>query len=91
MGQNAHTPRGGVEPDWWAESVKLYRRLRVIERAAQAVLDEADKIHDSDPYPIKYRAPYGALAKLREVLSAQPTIDNRRAAALSRAIAPEDR
>lgn len=64
-------PPGG---DWWAESVKLYRRLRALERAAQAVLDATDK-NLNDPYPIKYRAPYGALAKLHDVLHEQPTID----------------
>ena len=71
--------------DWWAESVKLYRRLRAVERAAQAVLDDADKNLD-DPFPIKYRAPYGALNKLRETLVTQPTIDERNRMMLDKAI-----
>ena len=68
------TPERIPGGDWWAESVKLYRRLRALERAAQAVLDTTDK-NLNDPYPIKYRASYGALAKLHDVLHEQPTID----------------
>ena len=83
-------PRGGGTHDWWAESVKLYRRLHKIEQAAQAVLDEADRIHDNDPYPIKYRAPYGALAQLRAVLSEQSTIDDRKREVLTRASSSQD-
>ena len=71
------TPERIPGGDWWAESVKLYRRLRALERAAQAVLDATDK-NLNDPYPIKYRAPYGALAKLHDVLHEQPTIDERK-------------
>src|SRR5690606_1198983 len=76
-------PRGGVETDWWAESVKLYRRLRAVERAAQAVVEETDKIHDNDPAPVKFRAPYGAITELRRVLALEPTIDERKLSALS--------
>jgi hypothetical protein len=37
--------------------------------AAQDVLDETDKILAIDPPPIKFRAPYGTLARLRGVLN----------------------
>jgi hypothetical protein len=41
-----------------------------LQAAAQKVLDETDRILDDD-YPIKYRAPYGALAELRQLLLKQ--------------------
>jgi hypothetical protein len=87
---NAATPRprGGMETDWWAESVKLYRRLRKVERAAQAVVDETQKIHDGSPWPLKYRAPYGAITELIKVLSEQPTIDAKKRAALAISLEP---
>ncbi len=39
-----------------------------LRAAAQHVVDETDRIHDGDPWPIKYRAPYGAITALRRVL-----------------------
>lgn len=80
--------RGGIETDWWAESIKLYRRLRNVERAATAVITETDSILASDEAPVKYRAPYGALTKLREVLSEETTIDARKDEALRSALLP---
>jgi len=41
-----------------------------ITLAVQAVLQETDKMLLNDPPPIKYRAPYGTLAKLRGILEA---------------------
>lgn len=62
-------PRGGVETDWHAACILLRRRFRKLEKAAQAVLDEADNIHDTKPWPVKYQAPYAALTVLRSTLA----------------------
>lgn len=67
------TPRGGVEWNYWEISQIYRRKLKALIKASTAVLDEADKIHDNDTSPQKYRAPYGSLAELRKVLS---TIDD---------------
>lgn|SRR3990167_2982296 len=42
-----------------------------LQSAAQKVVDETDRIHNSDPWPIKYRAPYGAIVALRQLLAKQ--------------------
>ena len=65
-------PRGGIEPNWWEVSMKLRRELKALRKAAQKVVDETDSIHDSEPAPTKYRAPYGAITELRAALSASP-------------------
>jgi len=41
-----------------------------LQAAAQKVCDETDRILD-DVFPLKYRAPYGALAELRALLYKQ--------------------
>lgn len=63
------TPRGGTEPNWWEEWVKTTRAYNALAKAAQAVIDETDQIHDSELAPVKYRAPYGSITKLREALT----------------------
>jgi hypothetical protein len=63
-------PRGGLEPNWWEEWVKTTRAYNALAKAAQAVVDEAKSIHDNDPWPIRYRAPYEAITKLSAVLEA---------------------
>lgn len=62
-------PRGGVEPNWWEEWVKTTRAYNKLAKAAQAVIDETDHTHDSEPAPVRYRAPYGSITNLREVLA----------------------
>lgn len=62
-------PRGGIEIDWHAACVLLRRRFRKLEKAANAVVKATDETHDNDPWPIKYRAPYGAIVKLRETIA----------------------
>jgi len=42
-----------------------------LQAAAQKVVDETDGIYDNDPYPIKYRAAYGAITELRTLLGKQ--------------------
>jgi hypothetical protein len=42
-----------------------------LQAAAQRVVDETDRIHDSEPWPVKYRAPYGAIVELRQLLAKQ--------------------
>ena len=48
----------------------LLHQYGLLQGAAQKVLDETDRILDDD-FPLKYRAPYGALAELRNVLLKQ--------------------
>jgi hypothetical protein len=62
-------PRGGIETDWHTACVLLHRRFRKLEKAARAVVKATDEIHDNEPRPIKYRAPYGAITTLRETLA----------------------
>lgn len=62
-------PRGGIETDWHTACVLLHRRFRKLEKAAQAVISETARIHDNEPWPIKYRAPYEAITKLIETLA----------------------
>lgn len=62
-------PRGGIEPDWHAASVLMRRKFRKLEKAARRVIEEADRIHDNEPWPLKYRAPYEAITALRELLA----------------------
>lgn len=62
-------PRGGIETDWHAACVLMHRRFRKLEKAAQAVVSETARIHDNEPWPIKYRAPYEAITKLSETLA----------------------
>ena len=54
---------------------KRYARLMSafaeLQAAAQKVVDETDRIHDSEPWPTKYRAPYGAIVELRQLLAKQ--------------------
>lgn len=49
----------------------LTRAFAELAAAAQKVVDETDRIHDGDPWPLKYRAPYGAIAELRTLLGKQ--------------------
>lgn len=46
----------------------LLRDYGELQAAAQKVVDETDRIHDSKPWPIKYQAPYGAITDLRQLL-----------------------
>lgn len=52
-----------------------YDRLMVafteLQSAAQKVCDETNRIHDTKPWPLKYHAPYGAIAELMKVLAKQ--------------------
>jgi len=61
-------PRGGIEPDWHLAFVSLRRRFRQLEKASRKVIEEADRIHDNEPWPLKYRAPYEAITEMRELL-----------------------
>jgi len=70
-------PRGGIEPDWHAACILLHRRFRKLEKAARAVVAEADRIHDNQPWPLKYQAPYAAITALREILTEVGTPDAR--------------
>ncbi len=61
-------PRGGVERNWWEEYQLLLRRFKKLATAARACLDEVDENIKNDDWPVKYRAPFGSLTKLRQAL-----------------------
>lgn len=61
-------PRGGVEKDWQAEYQLLSRRFRKLAKAARQCVEDVDANLAKDKWPVKYRAPFEALAKLREAL-----------------------
>lgn len=50
---------------------RLLRAFGELQVAAQKVVDETDRINGGDPWPIKYRAPYGAITELRLLLAKQ--------------------
>lgn len=45
-------PRGGVETDWQAASILQYRKYRKLAKAAAKVIEEADRIHDNELWPM---------------------------------------
>jgi len=47
---------------------KIDLRAIKIEAAARKVVEEMDRIHDTSDAPLKFRAPFGAIAELRKVL-----------------------
>ena len=49
----------------------LLKAFGELQAAAQKVCDETDRIHDNSPWPQKYRAPYGAIVELRQLLAKQ--------------------
>lgn len=71
MNNETPVPRGGIEPDWHSAFILLRRRFRKLEKAASAVIEETDLIHDNEPWPLKYRAPYEAITVLRAALKAE--------------------
>lgn len=50
---------------------RLMSAFTELQAAAQKVVDETDRIHDREPWPTKYRAPYGAIVELRQLLAKQ--------------------
>ena len=50
---------------------RLLKAFGELQAAAQKVIDETDRIHDNEPWPVKYRAPYGAIVELRKLLARQ--------------------
>ncbi len=60
--------RGGVERDWWKEYQLLLRQHKKLVKAARQCVEEVDANLANDDWPVKYRAPFGALAKLRAAL-----------------------
>lgn len=47
------------------------RDLTELQAVALKVVEETDRIYDNNPWPSKYRAPYGAIVKLRALLAKQ--------------------
>lgn len=55
-------------------ATELERRadaFTALQTAALKVVEETDRIHDNEPWPAKYRAPYGAITELRALLAKQ--------------------
>lgn len=50
---------------------RLLKAFGELQAAAQKVIEETDRIHDNEPWPVKYRAPYGAIVELRELILKQ--------------------
>ena len=50
---------------------RLLEAFSELQQAALKVVEETDRIHNGDPWPIKYRAPYGAITELRALLTKQ--------------------
>lgn len=50
---------------------RLLKAFSELQEAAQHVVNETDRIHDGEPWPTRYRAPYGAITKLRILLNQQ--------------------
>lgn len=54
-----------------AKNTRLLSAFSELQAAAQKVCDEMDRTHDTKPYPLKYTAPFGAIAELRGLLNKQ--------------------
>lgn len=50
---------------------RLLQSFSELQAAAQKVVDETDRIHDTQPWPQKYGAAYGAITELRLLLAKQ--------------------
>lgn len=57
--------------DYKKRYLRLMDAFSELQAAAHKVVNETDRIYDGDPWPIKYRAPYGAIAELRRLLARQ--------------------
>lgn len=53
-------------------SIFILSSLPPLIAAAREAIDTVDRQLNEDDFPVKYRAPFGALAKLRTVLSRFP-------------------
>ncbi len=63
----ADAVRTGVD----IERERCAAALAELQTAALKVVEETDRIHDNEPWPTKYRAPYGAIVELRALLTKQ--------------------
>lgn len=71
----AENPDVSAKTRAWARTLlashaSLEERVKPLVAAAQLVVDQTNDIHENDPPPIKYRAPYGAIANLTRALAA---------------------
>lgn len=57
--------------DWRKRYERTQAAFAELQTAADKVVTETDRIHDSEPWPVKYRAPYGAIVELRQLLAKQ--------------------
>lgn len=48
---------------------RLAQAFTELQAAAQKVVDATDQILDTEPWPLKYRAPYKAITELRQLLA----------------------
>jgi len=57
--------------NWERRHNLLLAELKALQAAAQKVVDETNKNLDTKDVPLKYGAPYGALADLANLLAKQ--------------------
>jgi hypothetical protein len=50
---------------------RLLAAFTELQRAAQKVCDETNRNHDRNEPPLKYTAPFGAIAELMQLLAKQ--------------------
>lgn len=76
-------PRGGVEPDWYVESVKQYRRIRDLERTLafiESALPVLRNMLDAAMLPLGVKKADEMLTAIQKATAS--TIDKERAAAI---------
>lgn len=52
----------------------LESQLAFLAGAAMAVVHDSYRIHDTEPWPLKYRAPFGPIANLAQILESLPFV-----------------
>lgn len=57
--------------DWRKRYERMQSAFTELQTAADKVVTETDRIHDTRPWPSKYAAPYGAITDLRTLLAKQ--------------------
>jgi len=60
-----------------AEEIDALRsQLALLAGAAVGLVTESYRIHDQDDWPLRYRAPFGSIATLAQILESLPFVQN---------------
>jgi excisionase family DNA binding protein len=73
----AALPDAGDSPSSAPEDQRiksLESQLAFLAGAAMAVVHDSYRIHDTEPWPLKYRAPFGPIANLAQILESLPFV-----------------